>query len=295
MESTDAVENGAVEITPNLTHCNVIISCPSGEIITIPTVYCNELLSTLKLALVDYVEICYYSNYNFAYLTPLSATDNDPTNTNYQNCVLNDYTEVGQVVLESLNNNCASTKTSANHEYVELYLKIVNESYDVKKARMQVKRARDILLNPPTQIGNKDQAIYLFNESTNTTKSTSKTTSAAATATTSKTTNTPTDISTTAAALEADQVEFPTLEEIFGTGDVNLGTFYQETLHRLGSGGAVKQGSAQGSEVTASSAVASTLSQWVKSVSLSEFNPPPPTRQMQGDLVYIEVGSFRCT
>ncbi len=68
------------------------------------------------------------------------------------------------------------------------------------------------------------------------------------------------------------------------TDRVDLGRFYQETLLRTGK-----------AEVPVKS-----LSDTIKSVNVSGWNPPPPNRKLQGDLMYLEVataseGTFHIT
>lgn len=65
---------------------------------------------------------------------------------------------------------------------------------------------------------------------------------------------------------------------------IDLGRFYQETLLRTGK----------------ADAPIKALSETIKSVTLSGWNPPPPNRKLQGDLAYLEVataseGTFHIT
>ena len=285
---------------PNLTHCKVIITCPTGEIVNIPTVYCNELVSSLKLILIDYIETCFYSSYNFEYLYPLSNDSTSSTST------LNEYQEIGQIVLESLTNNSPSTKVSANNEYVELYLKIVNESYDVKKARAQVKRLKDVLITPPNQIGSE---LTITNESVVNNKDISNNNLA----------------STLAAVTSIEDKDLPTLDTILPSNDIKLSDFYEETLHKLTShqpsrstnmngttntnanangtnnNGVSKTNKNKNKSKTATLASSSStnndansieFTSIIKSIILSNYNPPPSNRQLQGDLIYIELDAI---
>lgn len=64
----------------------------------------------------------------------------------------------------------------------------------------------------------------------------------------------------------------PTIKEIFSKPQ--LGSFFTESLLNT---------------VSPCPPTTKSLSQCVKSASLSGWNPPPPTRRIQGDLLYIEV------
>lgn len=73
-------------------------------------------------------------------------------------------------------------------------------------------------------------------------------------------------------------LSLPSQEEIFSP--LTLGAFYKNVLLRVG-----------GADTGATKTRPPKLSDCICSICLSAWNPPPPTRQMQGDLLYIEVVS----
>ncbi len=138
---------------------------------------------------------------------------------------------------------------------------LVHEDYDVKKARFHVKRVREAILFPPQQSFGSLNADNKEDEE-----------DAAATAGES-----------VARTNEKIKSALPKFEAL--VADFDLGIFYQEALLRTGKDGGGNS---------------KALSDVVKSVTLSGWNPPPPIRKMQGDLLYIEVataaeGTFHIT
>jgi hypothetical protein len=217
-----------------MTHCNVTVICPNQSVIKLSSINCNEQISILKASLTDYIETCYISTYYF-------------TQT-YNNIPLNDYSEVGSALLEYLSNS-DNNEVDGTDSLIELHLKIVYDTYDIKKTRYHLKRIKDILFNPPIiSGGNRFQ-------------------------------NNPT-IKTADKVMEDIQNEeicYPTYDEILSTSETALSKFYEEALNRVGN------------SLSNIGVTASTFSKSVLTLTLSEWNPPPITRQLQGDLLYIQV------
>ena len=127
--------------------------------------------------------------------------------------------------------------------------------YDIKKSRLQLKRVRDMICYPPAAKGViaeiKDGEVREVEQQV------------------AKKEEVPTP---TNAYLRS---KLPSAEEIFSPA--TLDTFFYNTMLRCGSG-----------DTSAHTAVKSPL-ECVKGLSASGWNPPPPSRRVQGDLFYIEA------
>ena len=241
MSATDNEVNGTevpetTEETGNNGVVDVQIALPNKTVVQIPSVFVGESLASFKQALLDYQECAAFTCYNL-HLRELVAQDGTKTEVDV---ACNDFTELASVM--------EPTTTSCMFE-------LIPGEYNVKKVHDQLKRANDMMLNPPTTKG-------LINAPANKKKTDAK-------ANDSKSSTTATD----------SKPAMPKTEDLFK--NIEFGNFYGEVLYRTGNVEAVTQSG----RMPQNKAVADA----VKSVFASGWNPPPPQRKVRGDLLYIEV------
>ena len=164
--------------------------------------------------------------------------------------VYNEYTEVTTLLFDYIN-TITQRQTEEEINISELPLIIKIEVMDAKKARAQIKRVKDILFNPPSQYGTE---LPLAN------------------------TNEKEELFIKA----PKNVIYPTNDIVSSTAEVSLGQFYEETLYRI-------SGQRDDPAEVTSEDLSFVLAHCVPQLSLSDFNPPPPQRQLQGDLTYVQV------
>ena len=165
--------------------------------------------------------------------------------------VYNEYTEITTLLFDYINTITQRQETEEEINTSELPLVIKIEIMDGKKARTQIKRVKDILFNPPSQYGTE---LPLAN------------------------TNGKDELFIKA----PKNVIYPTNDNVSSTAEVSLGQFYEETLYRI-------SGQRDDPAEVTSEDLSLVLAQCVPQLSLSDFNPPPPQRQLQGDLTYVQV------
>ena len=136
-------------------------------------------------------------------------------------------------------------------ETLQLVMKPAN--YDIKTSRFQLKRVRDMIAYPPTVKG----------------------VSADIVATESDETAHKGDVAKKLDKAASLISKFPKADKIFAPA--TLESFFNNTMLGAGSVDAPVVGEAK------------LLSECVKSLSASGWNPPPPSRRAQGDLFYIEA------
>lgn len=141
-------------------------------------------------------------------------------------------------------------------------LHMIPEDYDVKQLRYHVKKLREIISSPPITRG----ALVKSGDKSKTNKPSKNDKNEAAGE--QKNPN-------------SDEIELLMQSEKVGNS-IKLSEFYKEILFRTGK--YIDQFD-NGNYKTQQ------LSDVIKSVSLSAWNPPPPHRKLQGDLVYIEVAT----
>jgi protein TIF31 len=136
---------------------------------------------------------------------------------------------------------------------------LVPTQYDIKKSRVQLKRVRDIIAYPPIARG----APVTENQIEEGNGEDSVEADLALSKDTKK-------------SEDSDQSKLPKPEEIFNTS--TLESFFAQTMLRAGTVDPIASGS-----------VLKLPSECVKSISASGYNPPPPARRSQGDLLYLEA------
>jgi Clustered mitochondria len=131
--------------------------------------------------------------------------------------------------------------------------------YDIKKSRLQLKRARDMIAYPPLVKG---AIVDATNKNDEEVDASAKQSGA--------------EKSKDVCTMVQIRAKLPKAEEIFASA--TLEGFFTQTMLRAGS-----------PETTKAASASKTPSECVKSLSASGWNPPPPPRRAQGDLFYIEA------
>jgi protein TIF31 len=200
---------------------NIAVRVNESTKIIIPSVSIVETSNIIKQALFEYQESGYYTCYKL-----------ELAEKGVETIELNDFVELSNYLQE---------KSDPDEPYE---VKMIMEDYNIKKARMHLKRTREFLEFPSTMqgsISNLKKVGYKNETSSN----------------------------------DDIVVELPGIDNI--TSDMKLNDFFENTLLRTGK-----------IDHTVSSA---TPCDSIKSVTVSGWNPPPPARKLQGDLLYIEVES----
>jgi hypothetical protein len=175
-----------------------------------------------------------------------------------------------------LSDNIVVANNVQCNEYAELFsfsdekfktclLKIVHEKYDLKKIRNQIKKTREIILFPLLSISEKfplESTVEQFNGSVESKMEIEE-----------------------ILEEEKNNVEqesylssFPKVETLFQS--IEFGSFFDETLLRTG----------QADDFF--DIVCKHPNEIVQNIFASGWNPPPPSRRVQGDLYYLEVSTW---
>ena len=188
----------------------------------------------------------------------------------YTNYVL-EYRPKGSPRIE-LNDYAELSAYFANCTDTSITLRMVLQDYDVKSARNHLKRTQEILRMPPQAKGSQaaTAAIVASAEATPETDSQAPELNEEGKAKITE--------EKRKANIERIKDSLPSDDEVFSSSSVSLQDYYQNVLYR----------------VSQSTEAISTLTQsspgdFIKSIVFSGWNPPPPARQLRGDLFYIEV------
>ena len=252
-----------------------VVVTPTGDRIDFPQVIASvETIASVKQSLCELQETCFYSNYSLVY----SSSDGE-------DIVMNDFIELSNYMSRIVVDENGEEK----EEFVTNFeVRMVPEEYDVKKARAALKRTRDVIRFPPTTKGVAAAA-------------TEQSESPAAASTEEGEDKSTEEL----AAKQAEEEEATTRKLIQQCDDLHaapatsaekifqcpsaLGSFYEETLLR---GLSHSKSSVAGATGLAADAASSfqlfTPAEIVRGIVISGYNPPPPARAMQGDLMYIE-------
>ena len=251
-EPNEATSEDVADKEPNeqqLNYCNLVVKSPDGELIHLKSVSCNEQVSFLRTTLSNYIETCSLTNYNFE----LQYT---PAKTSPA-LVINDYTTISSIVIEYID---SLSKEGSSNEFdldlIEIPLNLTHQLYDARRIREQVKRVHDILSSLPQFVDSSKP----------------------------KSDNADQSVASAGADASLLPVVYPTNDLLLSTAEPKLSEFYDYSLHRIGwyKGGESGDGAApQASE--------NPLAGLLSGVSLSNYNPPPGPRLLQGDLAYVEV------
>ena len=236
------------------------ISLPNGKTLTVSSASPTEPTSFFKQALLDYQETAHFTNYKF---------------------VLSDGKSINDFV--DLMSYCEPPNDDSSNPTLNVTL--IPLQYDIKKARVHLKRVRDIISYPPTmKLSSKANcdSSNSINEGMDEEKNTFVATGAGVETENNESTQN---------QISALKDKLPNVEQIF-TNTTPLSTFYSEVLLRVGSIGETTN--------TINEINTKSPSDCIKSVSLSGWNPPNAVRKVAGDLLYIEVvtsdeGSFHIT
>lgn len=245
MSSTNEIVNNELQTDAQeeteqvLQQVEIEVCLPDGRSLDIGLITTNETLGSIKQTLIEFQET--------AFLTSFSLK--------LRECINSE----GYVLPTAADHSEALELSQYLHASVKkCVLDLIYDDYDVKKARVHVKRTREAILSPPT---------VSFNQA---------------------------DKETTEESEKPKESALQTKEKISSLlpkvdsllAPLDLGSFYNEVVLRSGK--------------AVDSASSKVLSDVIKSVTLSGWNPPPPARRMQGDLLYVEVataaeGTFHIT
>lgn len=227
--------------TENLLSINIIT--PKGVVIELGMQSNVETPIVIKQYLLDVLDTSFYTSYVLEWRNGASTVQ------------LNDFIE--------LKSYFSSEKYTVADQ---ISLHMVEVPYDVRSARLHLKRLLDIIRSPPVlrAAGSADSESPVDPHNSLSVES----------------------INISEEKLEAAARSLPSTAEVFGDRFL-LDKFYEKTLFQVA-------GDAP------DNSVASLLSKSISSITLSGWNPPPPARKMYGDLVYFEVvtaneGSFHVT
>lgn len=226
-----SIENPKDKQFDDIIQLNIIT--PDETIVRLKNVGINEVFTTIKQTLYELVETAYYTNYSFAIKPDLNDL-NDVNDINLMNYVrINEYSEISYYISSSIS---------------VLTIFMILDDYDVKTARLHVKKLREFIANPPTIRGS-DVSSNRIDDSVK-------------------------------EAMNKELHE-EKLKVIFDLEKLSksphLKDFYQEILMRTG---AVHVENIQN---------ASILSNMMKSMIFSGYNPPSSSRQLVGDLFYLDI------
>lgn len=277
VSSSKEVDEGDTneEHTREIGICNIRVQTPHGKILRISHIACTENLSTVKMTLQDLLESCMLTQFNFALSFDVSdkATEESTSKDNKSNSITtyNEYTEIGTVLADYLSSPLYTATSEISLEVSELSLKIVYSQYDLKSARTHVKRVRDLLANPPALLGgdNSDSRLTLPSDMTDAI---------------------PVSEEMAAPDTAEDEslfVPYPPIDFFVQSSESKLQDFYEETLYKLGQ------------RTVSDGGASSTLVTYASAITVSDFNPPPGPRKMQGDILYLMAtfseGTFHIT
>lgn len=225
--NSQALETSSPVMIESLHYVDVEVITPDNDAVSISGVSIHEPIGILRQLLSEFIETAFYTAFHFAI-----KTEND--NQEIQYISLFDFQDIASVM------EIPSTKLT-------FYLRY--NDYDVKQARLHVKKFRDMLVNPPLTKGSKLPSSN--NDGTDADDSGKKT------------------------SLKQSEVValIPSPENL--VGPLKLKDFYEEVLFRC------NRSSTDNKPVQ--------LTEIIKSVSLSSYNPPPLNRKALGDLLYVEV------
>lgn len=226
------------------------VATPCDESVSLGPVSLMENTLSLKQGLAELFETCCYSNYTLEYRPKGSPR-----------VELNEYAE-----LSAYFSDCTEESVT---------LRMVPQDYDVKSARAHVKRTREILTMPPQAKGIQTASEVEVEAATAPETEESAETTPAVVDEESKS-----KISDEKrrAYIERIKDSLPSDDVIFSSSSVSLQEYYENVLYRV----------SQSTDVI-STLVHSAPADFIKSVISSGWNPPPPARQLRGDLFYIEV------
>jgi protein TIF31 len=241
---------------------NIKVHTNDGSLLAyITRISTAESVQSIKQVLLEYQTTGFYTSYY------LETRENDDDEETFKR--LNEYNELAAYITPSI----IDDKGDMN-----LYL--VTDNYDVKKIRHHMKVVRDFLTCPPLINGNvtdtdtkpvveaETKAVISNSKDCGDKKKQSK--------------NNKKKNNNETAETAASSTATPSIQSIIDE-KVSLNDFYQKNIGVFGSPNfSCVQGGGQTAKVP---------SQCIRSISLSGWNPPPPYRKLQGDLVYIEVVS----
>ena len=263
MEVEESVTNDAKSVV------NIKIHSNDGTLLAyITRISTTESVQSIKQCLLEYQTTGFYTSYYF------ETRENDDDEGKFQR--MNEYNELSVYITPSIVDDKGD---------INLYL--VPEDYDVKKIRYHMKAVRDFLTMPPLISGN---IIDVENKPVVDADTKSVITDSKDAVDKNKRSknnkkNNTNDTADTTVAITAT----PSIQSIIDE-KLSLTDFYQKNI---GAFGVPNFCCVQGSQS------AKLPSQCIKSISTSGWNPPPPYRKLQGDLVYLEVvtddASFQVT
>jgi hypothetical protein len=229
-EETNANEQDKIPLI------NFNILTPIGELIQLNYVSLMENTSYLKQNISELFETCGYSSYSFEFKPE-----------GKESFLLSDFAELNAYFGEYLGQTITLT--------------MIPQLYDVKSAKIHVKRTRDILAYPPqvkgVTVAKQKEEIPKETSPVDETKEKS--------------------LEEMKADIERVKAALPTDGDIFTAQSVSLKDYYQEVLYRV-------------SENPDTAAQASTSpADAIRSIFFSGWNPAPPPRKLRGDLFYLEV------
>jgi protein TIF31 len=241
LTTTAEDEQGQEVVLTRQAPIDIYIVSPSGANVLIPQVNPVDPVSLIKQAITELQETAAYSNYHFE----------------LNGAPVSDYLEIA---------------VYAPVEDASMTLTMVSDLYDVRKARLQLKRVRDIIAVPPVtrsaSTNSQTSEGHDDDEAKGDEKGSAEVKSEEA----------------DDAAKEKSKGKLPVAEEVFAVHGFEK--FYEEVLLRTGH--------AEPSPLAGAKAP----SDVVKSVALSGWNPPSAGRKVQGDILYIEAadeGIFHIT
>ena len=269
-----------VATTPVLTDIDLTVLTPSGDAIEINGLPVTEPVNTIKQLLMEYQSTAFYSNYA---LKAVGADYGDDS------ALLNDFTDISSYFMYLTTSEGDGAVSESKEEGKSegpmvsarrLVLQIVDEEYDVKRARLHVKRTRDFIAFPPTIRSDSNSSVPetveiadevaevavvkkegKFSGKNKLEKKEEK-----------KEASSTIDKSVVGAIPDMSQLKD-------GDTGVSLGDFYGKAVFAVGTA----------HPLYSQKGLMKFPSQVIKSVNLSGWNPPPLPRKLVGDLLYIEV------
>ncbi len=247
---------------------NIKVHSNDGTLLAyITRISTTESVQSIKQCLLEYQTTGFYTSYY------LETRENDDDEGTFQR--MNEYNELSVYITPSIVDDKGD---------INLYL--VPDDYDVKKIRYHMKVVRDFLTTPPLISGNivdVDSKPVVDADTKPVITESKDTVDKSKRSKNNKKKNT-NDAAETAAVNGAPSVQSIIDEKL------SLTDFYQKNI---GAFGVPNFSCIQGGQS------AKLPSQCIKSISTSGWNPPPPYRKLQGDLIYLEVvtddASFQVT
>ena len=235
-EQENEEENNSVQ--PTKFTMDIIVVTPSGAKVFIPSATVTEPISFLRFVLQEFQETAAFTNYEFE----------------MDGMLINDYAEICQYV-------------APDDDREALVLTMKPMQYDIKKARGQLKRVRDMIAYPPLTKGSIPDTTEI---------ATSATTGAATEKEDSDTTYQKTK-DCAPYVIKVLRERLPKADEIFA--EAKLQDFFAQSMLRAGTP----------NPTILFKTPIKLPSECVRSLSASGWNPPPLSRRSQGDLFYIEA------